>query len=414
MTCHDAHRWNPLGPADNIGKNLEGDGSSSFLRIASSQSSALCLACHDDKKQIIASDHNLKITATAAKNIQGFTVGVAGPCSACHIPHNAAAKRLWAQPLSGDKDYVTQLCTGCHGQRGVAQAKGVGANDHPVNVGLELLDNSNAKQKIAAELPLYSDNGNKGPGKNVVCLTCHEPHTWDPQSSGPVVKDMFQNIEGDGTNSFLRKVDSPSSGLCTTCHVNQAQVDGTDHDLNVTAPQATNLQGRTVKASGQCGACHLVHNSPHKLKLWARPYGSVSKNQSPMNALCTGCHSKDNIAEKKIPQIATHPEGKLLTNVMRYNRQKSGYTPLYDETGQEKNVGNISCPSCHNAHQWGPLPKDRGIRKYKFLRNMSADTFCADCHGPDAIFRYLYFHDPKKRVGSTNRQTPSPLRNFLQ
>jgi len=416
FSCHDAHRWNPLGPADNIGKNLEGDGSSSFLRIASGQSSALCLACHGDKKQIIASDHNLKITATAAKNIQGFSAGVGGPCSACHIPHNAAGKRLWAQPLSGDKDYVTQLCTGCHNQNGVARAKGIGANDHPVNVSLNILGlgTPKAMQSVAAELPLYGDNGNKGFDKKIVCLTCHDPHTWDPLSSRPELNDGVKNIEGDATSSFLRKVDSPASGLCTTCHVNQARVEGTDHDLNISAPQATNLQGRTVKASGQCGACHLVHNSPHKLKLWARPYSSVAENQSPMNALCTGCHSKGNIAEKKIPLIATHPAGKLLTNVMRYNRQKTGYTPIYDETGREKNVGDISCPSCHNAHQWSPLLKGRGAGRYKFLRNTSDQTFCADCHGPDAIFRYLYFHDPRNRVGSINRQTPSTLKNFLQ
>lgn len=414
LTCHDAHRWNPLGLTDNIGKNLEGDGSSSFLRIVSGQSSALCLACHSDKKQIIASDHNLKITAAAAKNIRGFTVAVAGPCSACHIPHNAAGKRLWAQPLSGDKDYFSQLCTGCHGQKGAAQAKGIGANDHPVNVGLELLENSNAMQEIAKELPLYSDNGNDSTGKKMVCLTCHEPHTWDPQDSSPVSKDVFQNIEGDAANSFLRKEAAPSSVLCTTCHVNQARVDGTDHDLNTSAPQATNLQGRTVKASGQCGACHLAHNSPHKLKLWARPYGPVAENQPRMNALCLDCHSKNNIAEKKIPLIATHPGGKLLTNVMRFNHKKSGYTPIFDENGREKNVGDLSCPSCHNAHHWSPLPEGGSGRKYKFLRNMSDHTFCADCHGPDAIFRYLYFHDPQKRVGLANRQKPYSTRDILQ
>jgi hypothetical protein len=283
-----------------------------------------------------------------------------------------------------------------------------------VNVSFELLDTPEAAQGVAAKLPLYSDNGDKRPGKKIVCLTCHEPHTWDPKDSRPVLKDVFQNIEGDAGNSFLRKVASPSSVLCTTCHVNQARVDGTDHDLNGPAPQATNLQGRTVKASGQCGACHLVHNSPLKLKLWARPYGSVPQDQSQMNALCTGCHSKGNIAEKKIPLIATHPAGNLITNVMRYNPNKSGYTPLFDETGREKNVGDISCPSCHNAHQWSPLLKGRGAGRYNFLRNTSDNTFCADCHGPDAIFRYLYFHDPKKRVGSIRRQTPSAREYFGQ
>ena len=74
----------------------------------------------------------------------------------------------------------------------------------------------------------------------------------------------------------------------------------------------------------------------------------------------------------------------------------------------EVNVGDISCPSCHNAHQWSPFSRrttapqnqadnDNGVDKFRFLRNMSTDLVCIDCHGTQALYRYLYFHSPDKR-----------------
>jgi hypothetical protein len=81
--------------------------------------------------------------------------------------------------------------------------------------------------------------------------------------------------------------------------------------------------------------------------------------------------------------------------------------PLFDVDGREKNVGNMSCPTCHNAHEWAPPLKERAVEKgvkgktvksFRFLRNMSYNTFCIDCHGPAAIYRYMYFHDPEKRL----------------
>jgi nitrate/TMAO reductase-like tetraheme cytochrome c subunit len=81
--------------------------------------------------------------------------------------------------------------------------------------------------------------------------------------------------------------------------------------------------------------------------------------------------------------------------------------PLFDVDGREKNVGNISCPTCHNAHEWDPSLKEmvagkeakgNTVKNFRFLRSMSYNTFCMDCHGPDAIYRYMYFHDPEKRL----------------
>jgi len=409
FTCHEVHRWAPNASTDQDVKNTEGDGSNSFLRISNSASSDLCLDCHKNRKQLITSDHNLMVTAPGEKNMQGLTAATSGPCGACHVPHNASGIRLWAKQMTGDKDAVSQLCAGCHNENGSAKAKLIGNNNHPVNVASKTLRLKKDAESMPSPLPYYDRSGNRMPaGKdgNIECMTCHEPHIWDPKQSGPVLNYPSKNMEGDVTNSFLRKANLASSELCQACHADKARVDGTTHDLKITAPTAVNLLGQTVKESGTCGACHLVHNSPNKLKLWARPYGPVGENESVMNSLCTSCHSKKNIAENKTPLIATHPENKLINNIMRTNKDNKNYTLLFDENGKEVNVGDISCPSCHNAHQWSH--KENGIGSKmesnlygKYLRAESYNMVCMDCHGLDAILKYEYFHDPAKRTETT-------------
>jgi predicted CXXCH cytochrome family protein len=420
FSCHDVHRWSPNASSDQAGKDIEGDGSNSFLRISNSVSSELCLGCHKNKKQLITSDHNLIVTAPGEKNIQGLTANKSGPCGACHMPHNASGGHLWAKKIIVNKDIVTQLCAGCHNKDGAAKAKLIGNHYHPVNIPFKTLNPKGAGKKISVLLPFYDSAGNRMPdGKEgeIVCLTCHEPHIWAPKLTGLVLNYTFKNIEGDTTNSFLRKANFPSSDLCKACHADKALVDGTVHDLEVTAPKAVNLLGQTVKESGTCGACHLVHNSPNKLKLWARQYGPVAENESIMDALCTSCHSKKNVAKNKIPLIATHPAKKLINNIIQVKKGNKNYTLIFNEDGKEVNVGNLSCPSCHNAHQWNPensTAKDDPERKLtgKFLRTLSYKMVCMDCHGLEALFKYEYFHDPDKRASAKKPQEPARFKQF--
>jgi hypothetical protein len=107
FTCHNVHQWDPHSVENPGGKDVEGDASNSFLRISNGASSTLCLACHQDKKQLLTSDHNLEVTAPEEKNLQKLTTHVSGPCGACHLVHNASGKRLWAKPLPAEKDYTT-------------------------------------------------------------------------------------------------------------------------------------------------------------------------------------------------------------------------------------------------------------------------------------------------------------------
>jgi predicted CXXCH cytochrome family protein len=400
VTCHDPHTWDVTNRDNKGGDVADGDSTNSFLRVSNAES-GLCIKCHTDKLQALTSDHNLSVTAPEAVNIQGFTASVSGPCGACHVPHNAAARHLWAREIEGDVDFVTQLCTSCHRPDGPAGSKLIGKYYHPVDVSLERLN-------ISTTLPLFDGEGNRLPQGKMVCITCHDPHRWNPDK---VVIDDYsgRNIEGDATNSFLRKSNYPASGLCKSCHVLQALVDGTDHDLSVTAPDARNILGQTVKESGPCGACHLVHNSPNRIKLWARSYGKVGYDEDVIDALCRSCHSSDGIAAAKVPLIATHPQNKLINNIMRCDRTKIDFAPVFDKvTGEETHVGNISCPTCHNAHRWSPLSMEKGTGRNlegnttnSFLRNVSYNNICIDCHGLDALFRYKYFHNPDERVDTT-------------
>jgi predicted CXXCH cytochrome family protein len=403
FTCHEVHRWDPNTAEARGVQDVEGDASNSFLRIPNRPASNLCIECHGDKKQLITSDHNLGVTAPEEKNLQKLNAAASGPCGACHVPHHASGRRLWGKRLSADKDFVSQLCTGCHSKDGAAKTKLIGDNDHPVNVVFQRLNIDSTGKKEAFPLPLYDGDEDKKAGMKIVCLTCHEPHTWDPKNTGAFSNYTFKNMEGDTTNSFLRKANFPTSDLCKICHPNEAMVEGTAHDFIITATESENLLGQTVAASGQCGVCHLVHNSPNKLKLWARPFGPISEKESIMNALCTSCHSEGNNAEKKVPRIATHPEKKLINNIMQFNENKKDYTLIFDENGKEIHVGNISCPSCHNAHQWNPENRDakndpEGNLTGKFLRTESYNMVCMDCHGLDALIKYEYFHDPDKRT----------------
>ncbi len=412
FTCHNVHQWDPATPADRGGKDVDGDASNSFLRISNNPTSALCTECHWDKRQILSSDHNLSVTAPEAKNIQGVTAGVSGPCGACHIPHHAADKRLWARNEVKGMDPAPQYCMGCHTENGAAAAKPVGKNDHPVNITLKGLQIPSA-ERITPILPLFNTEGGTEGGDCILCLTCHDPHIWSAISKRPSADtasaeptgEEAKNIEGNATSSFLRKPASPTPDLCVVCHENAGLVIGTDHDLFVTAPSATNSMGQTVAESGQCGACHAVHNSPESRLLWARSVGPVDEKQHPMNGVCTGCHSSGGIAERKTPATATHPEGQLMDTIIRFDGRPTGYTKIFDNTWKEVNVGDLSCSSCHSFAQWdhrvmekGPGKNIEGNADSSFLRTSSDRAVCIDCHGDTAIWRYTYFHSPKKRA----------------
>ena len=134
------------------------------------------------------------------------------------------------------------------------------------------------------------------------------------------------------------------------------------------------------------------------------PGSPVNQSGNVLDSLCTSCHSKGNIAQKKIPRISSHPTDRLIINTVLNDKSLGLYTPMFNNNGKMVDVGNISCPTCHNTHRWGYLntgmhaaAKPRGIGASKFLRTTSSKTVCVNCHAEETPFRYLYFHQPERR-----------------
>lgn len=418
-SCHDAHMWDPeIYPREallkkgeatkqlkkhfaSIVKKIkkeEGNGTNSFLRIKNAPDSGLCKGCHIDKRPVELSKHNLNISAKEEKNIQDLNTQESGSCSACHLPHNGTGPKMWARASGSNKDRMVALCTSCHKKGSIAGGKIAGDYSHPVNANISKADGTTT-------LPLYNNRGEKVTsdlGGRVVCMTCHDPHLWD-------VKDLMssegasKDAEGTAKNSFLRKTAYPRPELCIECHENNKYVEFTDHDMSITAPAEKNASGKTVKETGKCGFCHMVHNAPGKQRLWAVQQGP---GDDGMEVLCRSCHISTGIASDKTPEYVNHPvDIKVTTNRARMKKgDKAKPLPVFTVDGKQTKTGIITCPSCHNPHLWAPEKTEYGPGKNiegnsnnSFLRGISSKAFCSDCHGFDGIFRYKYYHTKSSR-----------------
>ena len=396
LSCHDPHNWRVDGNSDGDPKKIEGDGQSSFLRIAQGTNSALCVNCHVDKRSLAISKHSLAGNAERNRLQRSSSVKSRldqGVCGSCHRAHNGQGPVMTPIVRQPKQSYIQSICTTCHVKGGLAEKKTTGRHSHPL---MRNLANVGGK----SSLPLFSEAGQRHAGGKVDCATCHNPHQWDPTS--PLSKaGSDSKVDGTALNSFLRKPAAPSSDLCVDCHRNKGPVRGTDHDLRVTASQATNQQGRTVAQSGVCGQCHSVHNANSGLMLWAR---KTPSGVDPQMALCLSCHAKGGSAAAKIPKEVMRPHNILLwSNYMRGSpseRRLLPDVPVFNSRGNRVLDGRLRCASCHNPHIWeagnpreGKGKNIEGDVTSSFLRNDSTShIICADCHGEDAIYRYKYFH----------------------
>jgi predicted CXXCH cytochrome family protein len=389
-TCHDPHRWRSDSAKGEIRRDVRGDRTTSFLRKPAPE---ICGECHRNKFYIANSKHDLNKVASEAKNILNQPPSQSGLCGSCHLVHNSQNIFLWARKLPSKSDNVIQdLCTGCHNENGAAKQKVIKDYSHAVNISV-------SEKGITTFLPLFDINGKKTKDGIMSCITCHDPHRWNPSIT--FAKDHFDN-EGNSQNSFLRLETSPSPKLCESCHPDKAFLEKTDHDLIASAPSSINRIGQTPLESGICGVCHLVHNSENKIQLWAQGIGA---GNNVMEMMCNFCHSENGPAKNKIPPIYFHPREKLIKNTGKNISDRPDYFPLFHgRTGEPVTSGNISCPTCHNVHQWDPRSKDKGKgvniegdMANSFLRPQASRVLCADCHPGDAALKFKYYHDTTKR-----------------
>ena len=215
-TCHDPHQWDPEKPASTEGATpeAEGDGRTSFLRIPAAGESRLCVDCHEDKRWVRETDHDLGVTHGGAENAQGQSVEASGVCSQCHTPHNAEASlKLWAREPGPGQDAMENLCRSCHADGAVAEHKQPRRATHPAHVKAVSVQGWPRPGEVRSYFPVYDQNGEAVNNGVISCPTCHNPHKWRPEVKA---EGKGENLEGDVRSSFLRNKSDFS--LCTNCH----------------------------------------------------------------------------------------------------------------------------------------------------------------------------------------------------
>lgn len=388
-SCHDPHRPAAVGAT--------GAFATAFLRAAPT---TLCTTCHEGEAGVVGGRHDMTALEGAQANVDGRAPGDSGPCLACHEVHGTLGNQRFARLLAKEGgDEVERLCRTCHASdREAGDALLTGAS-HPVGV-------APAASGVQTKLPLVKPRGKSAKAAVMTCATCHDPHRWSPDGT----PERAPFASGDGATSFLRVPSAPDSTLCTECHTRQAYVEGTDHDMQVSAPKATNIDGVTTKKAGTCSACHVPHGAQEAAALWARqivPTEGVGRAGEE----CLSCHSGGRPASRKVPDALTHPDV-TIPDPSRIG--KGPAFPVFDpETGRRQNAGAMSCPSCHQAHQWNVRAAEAGHGEpaegdalTSFLRSRSLALPCKDCHGRDALYLYQHFHDERARR-SPEAQTAS-------
>lgn len=388
VTCHDPHRRQSLA-----GKQIPAGDTGAKNRFLREPAPDLCKQCHGDKFAITSTKHNMLKSAPQETNQLKQTPEAAGLCGSCHLVHGGEGPFLWGKKVPDPEDLQNPMvCFSCHSEKGAAAKKQVHATSHPINV-------SPGEHGLRTRLPLFDTDSRFSADGRMTCYTCHDPHRWQP---GDLRGEAPVPDEGNAGNSFLRLSNAPAAQLCADCHRQQAQVENSDHDLKATGPEVVNAQGLKTPVAGTCSACHVVHNGKNTVLLWARDINGAA---GQLESLCRSCHQKAGPVTEKIPQIASHPSDMSIRNIGHAAKGQPGYFPLFDPAdGQEIPNGQITCISCHNGHRWKPgagtsgnMHPEEGDAGSSFLRNESTDTICRDCHGSQALYRYLYFHDPINR-----------------
>ncbi|MDA3788876.1 MAG: hypothetical protein PF503_10335 [Desulfobacula sp.] len=362
FTCHTAH-------AVQSGPNAK---DTIFMRT-SNKESALCHYCHYDKKMTQKKENHPmgKFSQEGEENSPGPDSRVEQKidpiyCETCHAAHGSPFENLLR--ISSKE---SGFCLKCHPDKNMMNSLGKRNPTHVVNF-----------KPIKVTIPdsLIKKGGRLGQNGIITCQTCHKVHN---------------NKNGDQLLLFAR---DQQSTQCTICHTTKKYIEKTDHDLIVTAPLSKNIKEQTPFQSGTCGVCHLVHNGRNIIKLWARDFAEGS---NIVDKMCNSCHSETGSGKKKVPQVSLHPR----EEIVKSNKGKPDYIPIFDGlTGEEVAGGNITCPSCHNAHQWNSIQKaiGKGVNvegdiTNSFLRSQPLHKQCIGCHKTDSQLRIKYFHNIEKR-----------------
>lgn len=379
------------------------------LLVTAASNGALCTSCHEDHasgNSRHAVDVEVdRITLNRVESMGGaFAPNGHLTCLSCHDPHLSTSATLLRTSQSG-----TDACRACH----VEESRAIRAGGH----------GDSACQECHG---MHTRPGGFGDGQRREgvgperCLDCHTDGNDDPQislyESHPLGTDLEPGEHGDlpafeggigcstchdshaGTDYVLRGDDGVGP-LCLQCHADKGTVLGTDHDATI------------VAAGGErrpCLSCHAVHGSAQDYLVTERTEGT-----NPANGRCLACH--DGSTDAIEVEHYTHPE-KLMLTVGGLPFRYSGPVPYYGPDGERtenREVGEITCVTCHDPHRWRHDAEDRpgeadGSELNSFLRDPDEIVhFCEVCHGVEGRPQLTFFHDDEYReITRTYRDSP--------
>jgi len=335
-------------------------------------------------------------------------------CRTCHSAHstgNPEEEGVEKSVFLRMKNDDSQLCQACHSDFGKK-----GHNTHPMV--------TPKKHADIIEKKLKELDGKLGSKKQIVCESCHTPHSPKEQKlliyyltdsklcstchddkvnadnslylkgmlnhpinithedGGEIVKAVQDGaIYGPNNEVICLTCHSPHKGetesllikenkdseLCLDCHKKKSTVIDSKHDMHLVKGFVTK-DGKTAQQKGTCESCH----KPHGWSLNLPSYG-----QDMISKACISCHSENGYAPKKVisENLFNHPVSKSLKDDML----KSENLPLFGNitkflteifTGEETK-SMVTCATCHDVHA-----KDEN-----FLRvEAKSGALCTTCH----------------------------------
>lgn len=277
-SCHDPHRPSKKGKIDK-----------DFLRGDFGDFDDFCSACHEGKKEIAGTDHDIREKDKAEAPV----------CAQCHSVHNAKTD---GNIMTLEYAYKTKddYCYVCHNEKGSASKKTV-HDGHKLG-------------KIEAHEKYGKFLTEKDGGYYLYCSGCHTVHQNGPK----------KGEEGTFRNSFLNKELMKDGNFCQSCHSDKKDFAKSKHNVANFEKHVSEF-AKAKDEGNSCGACHMVHNSGYFL--FDKALGT------DFEKICKSCHSDGKAAEKT--KITTsHP-----TNV-KLKKEIDIY--LLD--------GKIVCSTCHDVH----------------------------------------------------------------
>jgi nitrate/TMAO reductase-like tetraheme cytochrome c subunit len=288
-------------------------------------------------------------------------------CTACHPMKVRDFKSRRGNPIVSLQEFPDEPT----GKQDIASTSGMcfSCHDGFVEDSREVWKNGYQGHRVgmpsshaAEELPVNKAG-------NVYCGTCHSAHLSDSADASAKTKPFMRagNSNGD---------------LCQGCHVDQLIIVGTAHDKG--SRRASDFEHR-----GTCGTCHAAHASGLPL-MWARSRGD---GNHVVNTMCQSCHKGD-------PQPAEHPASVIawsqdVRQAVRSNA--AAEMPVYDAHGLGARVGSLTCATCHDVHRERAVGRDNALPGQYLRLPEVIEPLCADCHGPESMFLYKFFHSPASR-----------------